>query len=54
VNCRKSCNRCRYVRVNNEQEIASFMEEKRAAIERKRQEAKEKREARRILEGAEL
>jgi hypothetical protein len=49
--CRKSCNRCKVLRLNSNEEIQQFMASKRAEIlQRKR----ERREAQRVLQGAEL
>ena len=52
--CRKSCDKCKVVRLGDHAEIDKFMARKKEEIFRKRQEAKEKREALKVLEGKDL
>jgi ShK domain-like len=48
--CRKSCDRCRVMRVNSHQEMQEFMAQKKAEIIQKKQE----RKAQQVLQGKEL
>ena len=53
-NCRKSCDKCKVVRLGSQDEIAKFMAKKKEEVMRKKQEARQKREAMRVLEGKDL
>jgi hypothetical protein len=53
-NCRKSCDKCKVVRLNDHAEINAFMAKKKEEVMRKKKEAMEKREALRVLQGKDL
>jgi len=49
--CKKSCDRCNVVRVNDRSEITRYIEERKKEMEKRREEKRKEKEALKVLEG---